>query len=265
MSVWYRRHRQLGSVNSVKATVPLAPGTEEVEGVSHDHANTHHDGPRWPGAGAAAARAQVSFEAPENSLSLEETGTLESPLQGTVIKFRDKNKELWLLKVDAQQTQLSIEGEADLGDLRPGMTVELDGKIDETGKIAEPVESLTVLDVKRRPSMGLFSPDDAADDARPLRNPAPGSYHVRGKIKSVKDREITIAAGRIKVTCTAGEEFQVKLNIKDVRMAQPGDTMQVKAWYIDTWKPNPTFNTPGQAMAESLTITLSKSGGKEGK
>ncbi len=208
--------------------------------------------------GASLAAAQVPLEPPANSLTLEETGTLEG-IQGNLVKFREKEtKELWVLMVDPQTTQVSIEGEADLDYLRRGMTVELTGKIDKSAKVEEPLEELTVLDVKSRPTMGLFPPDEGSNDARPLRDPAPGEYLVRGKIKSIKDNTITIAAGRMTITATAGEEFKVKLDINDARMAQPGDTMTVKAWYIDTWKPNPTFQTPGKAKAETLNITLSK-------
>jgi hypothetical protein len=33
--------------------------------------------------------------------------------------------------------------------------------------------------------------------------------------------------------------------------------MKVKAWYPDTWKPNPAFMRPGKAWAEQVKITLS--------
>jgi hypothetical protein len=207
--------------------------------------------------GTSVAQAQVQFQVPPQSLALEAKGTLEA-MQGNLVKFKETDSEqVWLLKVDPR-TQVSIEGEADVDYLRTGMTVELVGDVNEQSKLAEPIEELRVLETKGRPAMGLFNTEDDPQDAKPLRSPDPGTYRIRGRIKSVKDREIEISAGRFTVSGTAGEEFKAKLSIDNPRLAKPGDTMQVKAWYYDVARPNPVAQRPGQALAESLSITLSQ-------
>jgi len=204
---------------------------------------------------AAGSAAHGQQQAPPNSLELEATGTYEGP-QGATVKFRDeKTKELWLLGLNAS-TKIVIEGETDLKYLRQGMVVELTGDIDETGKLAEPISEITVLTGKGRPALGLFKPDDDPADARPVRDPEPGKYRVRGRLLSVKEGELSIVAGRLKLAGTAAEDAKVKLNIENPSAAQVGDTMKVTGWYLDAGKPIPAFQKPGQAMAESINITL---------
>jgi len=203
----------------------------------------------------AGARAQGEFRAPPNSLILEDTGTLEG-MQGNFVKFRDSKKDPWLLQV-VRQTNVAIEGEADADYLRPGLTVELTGTVNQQGSLDEPIEEIEVLSVKGRPSLGLFSAEDETSD-KPIRNPEPGKYRIRGKLASFKDGELLIAAGRLKIAAKTAEELKVKLTLDDARSAKFGDTLKVKAWYYDQGKPNPTLNLPGKALAETVSITLSE-------
>ncbi len=199
---------------------------------------------------------QVEFQPPQNSLALDDKGTLEA-MQGNLVKFRDSNNDVWYLQVDARTT-VSIVGEADFEYLRPGLTVELNGKINAEGTLDEPVKELTALNTKGRSPTGLFPPDDASPEARPIRNPKPGEYRIRGKVVSAKDGDLVIAAGRLKIAAKAADDLKVKLALDDPSLAQFGDEMKIKAWYYDLGKPNATLNRPGKALAEELTITLSK-------
>ena len=199
--------------------------------------------------------ARAQFQPPANSLMVEEEGKLEG-MQGAVLAFRDSKQELWLLQV-APQSKVSITGEADLAYLRPGLTVELTAKIDEEAAIADPITEIEVINAKGRLTMGLFDPA-AGDDAKAVRNPAPGEYRVRGKITRAKDGELDIAAGRLKLTGKAADDLKVILAIDDPSLAKAGDAMKVKIWHLDGGKPNPTLQQPGRAMAEDVSITLSE-------
>ncbi len=204
--------------------------------------------------GLAGEDVQAQFQPPANSLALDEEGTLEG-MQGNLLKFRDSKQEVWLVQV-GPQSSVSIVGEADITYLRPGLTVELTGKVDDEATIAEPIAEIEVVNSKGRQPMGLFAPDETAEDAKPVRNPTPGDYRVRGRITSVKDGALEIAAGRLKISAQAAEDLKVILAVDDPRLAQFGDKTKVKAWYIDGGKPNPLVNRPGQAMAEEVNITL---------
>ncbi len=209
--------------------------------------------------------AEAQFQPPVNSLALSEEGTLEG-MQGNFLKFRDSKQEVWLLQVGPQAT-VSIIGEADIAYLRPGLTVELTGKIDEDAAIADPIGEIQVVNSKGRQPTGLFAPDEDAEDAKPVRNPTPGEYRVRGRITSIKDGAMEIAAGRLKISAVAAEDMKVILDIDDPRLAQFGDKTTVKAWYYDGGKPNPLLNSPGKAVVEEVNITLSNPpvSGKRGR
>jgi hypothetical protein len=203
------------------------------------------------GLGASGATAQEKFPTPPNSLALEDTGTLEA-MQGNVVKFRDSKNEAWLLTV-VGQTTMSIEGEADENYLRPGLTIELTGEVNDKNELAEPIKELSVVEGKGRPSLGLFSPE-SGDDTKPVRNPTAGKYRIRGRVTGFKDSELAIAAGRWKIAAKVDPELKVKLTLDDPRAAKFGDSMTVKAWYYDQGKP--TLNFPGKALAEEIKITL---------
>lgn len=205
---------------------------------------------------AAGAHAQAQFQAPANSLSLEGEGTLEG-IQGNVVKFRDSKNDPWLLLI-SPQTSLAIEGQADADYLRPAMTVELTGEIDNKNALAAPIAEISVIGGKGKTLLGLFSPDDDPQDAKPLRHPEAGKYRIRGKIASVKQGELLVVAGRTKIACTLADDVKVKLNLVDFSTTQFGDAVKVKAWYDDLGKPNATLNRPGKALAEAVTITLSQ-------
>jgi hypothetical protein len=198
------------------------------------------------------ASAQDNFPTPPNSLALEDTGTLEA-MQGNVVKFRDSKNEAWLLTV-VGQTTMQIEGQADENYLRPGLTIELTGEVNEKNELSEPIKELSVVEGKGRPSLGLFPPE--GDDTKPVRNPEAGKYKIRGRVATFKDDELMLAAGRWKIAGKTDAELKVKLSLDDPRSAKFGDSMTVKAWYYDNQKPNPTFGRPGHAVAEEIKITL---------
>jgi hypothetical protein len=203
---------------------------------------------------AAEAHAQKEFPALPNALALDDTGAVEA-IQGNLVKFRDSKENVWLLEVRPETTVL-IEGEADASYLRPGLTVELTGSVNEKHALDEPIQQIEVLSGKGRPAQGLFSPDDDADEAKPLKKPEVGKYRIRGKVRSVKEGQLVVAAGRFMISGTLGDELKVKLTLDDARRAKFGDTMKVKAWYYDTWKP--ILMRPGKALAEDIKITLSE-------
>lgn len=202
--------------------------------------------------GAAGTCAQDdAFPVPANTLALEDTGTLGG-IQRNIVKFVDSNQDIWLLEI-VPQTTVSIEGEADVEYLRPGLTVELEGEVKTDSSLAEPIKEIGVLNSKVRVVMGLFPPGDDAD-AKPVRNPEAGKYRIRGRIIRAKDGELLIAAGRLKITAKTNEETEVKLADADPSMAQLGDEMTVKAWYPEFARAAP--NQLGKARAEAISIKL---------
>jgi hypothetical protein len=196
---------------------------------------------------------QNEFQAPPNTLSFDETGTLEG-MQGNLLKFRDSKNDVWLLQVNPQ-TVVNIAGEADFSYLRPGQIVELTATINEDATIEEPIKELEVLNAKRV-TTGLFDVADYGPGSKPVRDPAAGEYRVRGRIVVAKNKELTIAAGRLKISGNAADDFKAILKVDDPSLAQTGDEMKVKAWYIESSRPVTALTKFGQAIAESVDITL---------
>jgi hypothetical protein len=213
---------------------------------------------------SAAARAQ--FTAPQNSLSFEDTGTLEA-IQGDVMQIRDSKSEPWLLSI-VNDTKVTVEGDAEKECLRPGVFVKFTAELDKKGAIREPIKEIELTSALGKASVGVF-PEDDTDGLRPVRTLSAGKYLFKGKIASLKEDDLMVLAGRHKIYAKlSDEDLSVKLNVDDFSFAQPeaGDAVKVKAWYYDIGRPNLNLARPGKAMAEEVTITLAKplaAGGKK--
>ncbi len=204
------------------------------------------------GEAALGQQAQSQFQAPANSLMMEETGKLEG-MRGNILSFRDSKDAVWLVQVNPQTT-VNIAGEAKLDYLRTGMLVQLKGTINEEGAFEEPVAELEVLNSKGKPTLGLFNVADDPDEAKPVREPEAGEYLVRARVIGVKDDELNLVAGRLKLSAKPAEDLKVVLAVDDPTLAQPGDAMKLKAWFYENSRPNAM--APGKALAESVDITL---------
>jgi hypothetical protein len=203
----------------------------------------------------SAARAQ--FEVPLNSLEYnDDTGQLEG-VQGDIIKIRDSKNDAWLITTIAA-TKVSVTGEAEPECLRPGLFVQFKGEIDKKGTLQSPIEEIEIISVESKSSLGLFAPGEGDAPARPVRTATAGEFLIKGKLLSSKDGQLMVLAGSRKINGATGDKLAVKLNVDDPSLAQAGDTVKVKAWYYDKGRPVAAINRPGQALAEEITITLSK-------
>ena len=196
------------------------------------------------------------FVAPANSLSFDDTGSMELYRPG-YLQIRDSKMEVWILKI-VPQTKVTVDGEAEPDYLRPGLTVELTGKIDKHMALEEPIAAMELLTSQGKQALGLFPTGEGADDTRPVRNPDPGSYRIKGKLASYKDGQVVISIGSRRITGTVADDVAITFTSNDPHMAEPGDEVKVKAWYFDNTKPISAQNVAGRAYAEEIAITLAK-------
>ncbi len=196
------------------------------------------------------------FVAPPNSFALDTEGTLEGYRPG-YLQVRDSKTETWLLSIDPT-TKVSVHGQAEQDYLRPGLTIAFETEIDKKGQISKPIEEVEIVTSEGKPRLGLFSTDEDADDGRPVRTVAAGTYRVRAKLASFKGGELTVSVGSKRLTATLSEKATVKFACTDPGMAEIGDTVKVKAWYYDNGKPVAAVGRAGKALAEEVTITLTK-------
>jgi hypothetical protein len=204
---------------------------------------------------AAAPVARAQFEVPPGSLAFEDTGKLEA-VQTDVLKFRDSKNDVWLLKIN-QQTQVTVKGEAEVGCLRPGLSVQFNGQIDKKGVLKEPVDKIEIFTPQGKMSHGLFAPTDL-EGSKPMRNPGAGTFLIKGKLATYRDGDLLVVAGNRKITGSTADDVVVTLTSDDPSLAQADDELKVKGWYDDRTRPNPVLNRAGVALAEEITITLTK-------
>ena len=206
----------------------------------------------WTAGGTACAQ----FVALQNSLSFEDKGTLEA-IQGDAMQIRDSKSEPWLISI-GHDTTVTVEGDAERDCLRPGLFVQFTGKVKKNGHLEEPLSEIEITSAQGKASLGIFPPDDT-EGLKPVRALVAGSYLVKGKVATFRDDELLVIAGRHKITgSVSADELKVKLNLDDTSLAQPGDEVKVKAWYYDTSRPNLNLARRGNAVAETVTITLAK-------
>jgi hypothetical protein len=205
---------------------------------------------------ALAQDEPAKFVPPPGTFPLEDSGTLDH-FQSDLMRIRDSKMDLWLLKI-LPTTTISVTGSAKADYLRPGLGVEFDNELDKKGQLTQPIAEINLLPEKT--TLGLFAADEDPDNARPVRNPEPGAYHIRGKVATVKDGHLTVSIGGKRYTgeLAEGDEFKINYTSDDPSVAAMGDTVKVKAWYYDNTKPSPAMNIPGRALAEDIAITLAK-------
>ncbi len=199
---------------------------------------------------------ESDFEVPPNSLAYEDSGTLEA-ISPAALRIQDSKNETWMISLDPH-TKIRIEGEAQPDFLRPGEYVHFPAEFDKRGRMKGPIETIEVFSPHGKKDLGLFPDGDGSAAARPVRTPTAGKYDVRAKLVSFHGSDLVVMAGPAKLAGTVGDDLKVTLALDDPTFAQAGDTVKVKAWYYDRFKPNPLFNRPGEAKAQEVTITLAK-------
>ncbi|MEX2115175.1 MAG: hypothetical protein WD845_18420 [Pirellulales bacterium] len=193
------------------------------------------------------------FVAPPDTLPLEDEGTLEV-YHSDFLQVRDSKMDIWILKI-LPATSISVTGQAEADYLRPGLSIQFDNELNKKGQFEQPIAEIELLPDKS--TLGLFAADDDAE-ARPIRNPEPGAYRIRGKLAAVKQNQLTVSIGGRRYGGELAEDVKINFASDDPSVAEAGDAVKVKAWYYNNAKPISAMNVPGRAFAESISITLEK-------
>jgi hypothetical protein len=186
-----------------------------------------------------------------------------------------------LLVMTGPNTQVSVAGTAEQDYLKSGVTVEFVAEVDKTHAVKEKIGHLLIVSPTTDRPIGLFPPESATPEkkgekgeksakategkANPLtpgpgiggavpakaRSTAPqfpGTFTVRGTIKSSKSGEITVAAGRASIKAELANDATIDVDMDDVRIAQPGDKVTVSGFASKA--------LPNVVMAEAIKIEL---------
>ncbi len=157
-------------------------------------------------------------------------------VQRGLIKIVDGDDQTFLVKLDANKTQVHVSGTALPSVLRSGMFVRFSGQLTR-GRATEPVEKLQIFEPTEESELGVFSDDPTDPNAETV---------VAGALRGFRKGRLTIAAGRQKVQANLAETVEVTLEVSDYSIAQAGDEVEVLGILF----------APGKIFASQVDITL---------
>lgn len=150
-------------------------------------------------------------------------------------------------------TEVSITGNADPSYLTKDQCVSFSADL-KNGKGTAPVTELTLFTAKSPQDLSIASGDGSETGAA-----INGTYLIAGQVVSFGRGQLVVTAptdkGRkIKVTVQVPDDAKISVNIADLSVVQPGDTVAVDG-YIGTPKGGQAQNT---MLAETLKVTMAK-------
>ncbi len=199
--------------------------------------------------GAPGGPRSAQQQAPK---TLEDSGTIKEVSDGQIQFETTKNSEMWWIQLSGE-TKLRVEGTAEISYLRGGLAVRFTGEFDKKGALQEDIKELEIFTPQGKNGLGFFSDSNSE---KPVRNAAPGSYEIRGKVTSFKDNEIVVSAGNKKISGKVAEDAAIKINVEDTKDVRAGDAAKIKATYLDPQKPYGM--NPGRAVGNEIEVTLAK-------
>ncbi|HTU24176.1 MAG TPA: hypothetical protein VMF30_02190 [Pirellulales bacterium] len=202
---------------------------------------------------ASPSAAQDQNGPPPGTEALNAKGTIDSIQSDQLLKIKITETESWLIKVE-DHTKIDVTGTAEPGFLHNGLHVRFDGEIDKKGNLQAEISELEIFTPEGKNAMGLFA--DKGPTAKPVGKAGPGKYEIRAKIVSLKDHDVTLAAGSKKLFGKVAENVAVKVTASDFNYVQDGDAVTVAGYYYPANKA--AAEKPGQAAADELTIALAK-------
>lgn len=208
---------------------------------------------------------QAQQQGMQGSGPFEATGTIDT-ISPDQVKMTDEKGTERVVHIN-KQTVIKTTGEATLEFLKNGLLVEFKAEIDAKGNASGKVEDLTILSPSKEHSPGVFSEGGAEAKPAPKAGAklslkstpaakeksaaAPGGISkVVGRIKSVKGGKLQVNAGNKTVQCELSDGAKISVDMSDVNFATKGDKIEVKGTAMP--------NTPNQAQAQSITITLAE-------
>lgn len=196
---------------------------------------------------AIPAFAQRAPEVPQDKReNVELAGTLKQAGPG-VLQIETAAGEKWLVRLEGrpQEMKVSFSGKADPGFLKSGLLVQFEGTVNKRGELQEKLEQIVVtspregLEVGVYPEAtggntgGLFS--NEKPEEKPKKQPRPEAVRCRvtGIITKVsRTGELTVNCRNGTVTAELAEKPQVSVDLTDLRLAQPGDKVELRGWHV---------------------------------
>ncbi len=188
--------------------------------------------------------------APNQQTPFEGSGVVEGA--GPLGLAVNANGASWKVKPD-KNCKIEVTGTADPDFLKPGLWVKFNADFDKKNKATAPVNELEIVDqhtamVTEKGKSGLNGADAAAEKKGKgaAASTTAVSNTVLGHITAIKNNEMTLETGSGVMKADLGTNPSIKVNVSEFTWAQPGDTVDVKGWYVQL----------GAAVAQDIKVTL---------
>ena len=180
------------------------------------------------------------------------SGTVTA-IQGDTVLMTNSSNEKWIVQVNSPsfgfRAKVTVEGEAVVGALRPGVYVRFTADVDQRGNVQGDLTELVIFSPSESAKPGMYSNDGAGDTGEGDKADV-SNYLVLGQVASYRKGKLTLAIpGSKGVRGSVSEDVKVTVRGEDYRMARPGDKIFAKGFHLPDQK--------GTLMAHEITITLS--------
>ena len=197
----------------------------------------------------------------ENRENVEIAGTLKQVAPGALHVVTEAGDQ-WLVRLEGrpQEMRLAFSGKADPAFLRSGMLVQFAGTLNKKGQLQEKLDSLIVTSLREGVELGVYPEatggntaglfSDEKPDEKPKKQPRPEAVpcRVTGYITKIsRTGELTVNCRNATVTADLAEGAKLSVDLTDLRLAQAGDKVEVRGWYIK--------NQKGQAWSREVNIS----------
>jgi hypothetical protein len=182
---------------------------------------------------------------PKNlQIPFQGTGTIEAVAPGGMQVTAAG--AVWQVKFD-KNCKVEVTGTADPNFLRPGLLIRFTTEVDNKGKVTAPLNELEIVSPQNAMVFAKARATAAAAKAKGEEGETPPeATGMVGRITAIKNNDLTIEIGSGSIRATLGPNPAIKVNANDYSLAQQGDKVDVKGWYIQ----------PPDAMAQDVKITL---------
>jgi hypothetical protein len=167
----------------------------------------------------------------------------------------------WLVSVEAKPQDISFQASSTPAFLRSGMLVQFRATLDKKGEANAPITEIRVIAPRDGIQLGLkqeggfagtelFASDDDAKDKKKKKSLDNKQFQVSGRLQSIKDRKVQVAAGGVNVRGELAENCGVSIDISDYSFAREGDPVSLHGWHL--------AGKPDHIHATNLVITAEK-------
>lgn len=156
-----------------------------------------------------------------------------------------------------QKTKVTVTGTAEPGFLAPGLIVRFSAVITGKGLVEEAIKELAVIEVSELNKPGMQADLAPGEDLKEAEKKGPVTYVVIGTIRSIKNKQLQILAGKT-IRAEVADDCKITIDVSNPGIAREGDEISVTGKLLQEPQKMGDSSLPGQVLGEKVEIALSK-------